>query len=51
MEKIAKWHHGIPNKEQFDEAIAEINDRINNLNDLHYERKRDKFNSMQENVL
>jgi transketolase len=51
MEKIAKWHHGIPNKEQFNEAIAEINDRINNLNDLHYERKRDKFNSMQENVL
>jgi len=37
MEKIAKWHHGIPNKEQFEEAIAEINDRINNLNDLHYE--------------
>ena len=51
MEKIAKWHHGIPNTEQFDEAIAEINDRINNLNDLQYERKRDKFNSMQENVL
>jgi transketolase len=50
MEKIAKWHHGIPNKEQFDEAIAEINDRINNLNDLQYERKRDQFNSMQENV-
>jgi hypothetical protein len=30
------WHHGIPNTEQFEEAIAEINDRINNLNDLQY---------------
>jgi len=28
MEKVAKWHHGIPNDEQFCEAIAEINDRI-----------------------
>jgi transketolase len=37
MEKIAKWHHGIPNMEQFDEAIAEINDRIKNLKDLKNE--------------
>jgi transketolase len=39
MEKIAKWHHGIPNNEQFDEAIAEINDRINYLTELLYEHK------------
>lgn len=51
MEKIAKWHHGIPSTEQYDEAIDEINGRIYNLNDLQYERKRDQFNSMQENIL
>lgn len=33
MEKIAKWHHGVPNKEQFNEAVAEINDRIKSLNE------------------
>jgi transketolase len=38
MEKIAKWHHGIPNTEQFEEAIAEINDRIKDLNVLQYEQ-------------
>ncbi|MBB3188757.1 transketolase [Microbacter margulisiae] len=31
MEKVAKWHHGIPNEEQYKEAIAEIEERINNL--------------------
>ncbi len=51
MEKIAKWHHGIPNHDQFEDAIAEINDRINNLNDLQYEHKRDQFNSLQKNIL
>ncbi|MDP4207968.1 MAG: transketolase [Bacteroidota bacterium] len=33
MEKIAKWHHGVPNEEQFNEAVAEINDRIKSLNE------------------
>jgi transketolase len=31
MEKIAKWHHGVPNELQFNEALAEINDRIFSL--------------------
>lgn len=31
MEKIAKWHHGVPNEEQFQEAINEIEERINSL--------------------
>jgi transketolase len=28
MEKVAKWHHGVPNDEQYTEAIAEIEERI-----------------------
>ena len=28
MEKVAKWHHGIPNDEQYAEAMAEIEERI-----------------------
>lgn len=28
MEKVAKWHHGVPNDEQYKEAIAEIDERI-----------------------
>jgi transketolase len=31
MEKIAKWHHGAPNEEEFAEAMAEIDDRIEDL--------------------
>jgi transketolase len=31
MEKVAKWHHGVPNTEQYYEAIAEIDARIQNL--------------------
>jgi len=31
MEKVAKWHHGIPNDEQYNEAIEEINDRIKSM--------------------
>lgn len=31
MENIAKWHHGVPNKEQYEMAIQEITERINNL--------------------
>jgi transketolase len=32
MEKVAKWHHGVPNAEQYKEALAEIEERINSLN-------------------
>ena len=28
MEGVAKWHHGVPDREQYAEAIAEIDDRI-----------------------
>ncbi len=31
MEKIAKWHHGIPNAEQYKEAIEEIDNRIKSM--------------------
>jgi transketolase len=34
MEKVAKWHHGVPNEAQFNEAITEINDRMNSLREL-----------------
>lgn len=30
MEKIAKWHHGVPNEEQYKEAIEMITERLNN---------------------
>lgn len=33
MEKIAKWHHGVPNDEQNKLAISEIEARINCLNE------------------
>lgn len=28
MENILKWHHGVPNAEEFEKAIAEISNRI-----------------------
>lgn len=31
MERIASWHHGEVNEEQYEEAIVEINERIGNL--------------------
>lgn len=31
MEGVAKWHHGMPNEEQYKQAIDEITERINNL--------------------
>lgn len=37
MENIAKWHHGVPTEAQFNEAIAEINDRIKKLSKNNYE--------------
>jgi transketolase len=32
MENQAKWHHGVPKKEQFEQAIEEINTIINEIN-------------------
>jgi transketolase len=31
MENKASWHHGVPTKEQYEEAIKEINQRIATL--------------------
>lgn len=31
MEGVARWHHGVPNAEQYAQAIQEISDRIKNL--------------------
>lgn len=31
MENVAKWHHGVPNEEQYNTAISEIECRINEL--------------------
>lgn len=28
MEHQAKWHHGVPNKEQYEEALIELNNRL-----------------------
>ena len=28
MEGIAKWHHGVPTAEQYEEAVREISERI-----------------------
>jgi len=33
MEKIAKWHHGVPNNDQFNLAITEIKAKIKSLNE------------------
>jgi len=31
MENIAKWHHGVPTQEQYEAAMREITERIDNL--------------------
>ncbi len=31
MENIAKWHHGVPSAEQYEQAMAEISNRIEEL--------------------
>jgi transketolase len=28
MENVAKWHHGVPSEEQYNQAINEIKERI-----------------------
>lgn len=34
MENVAKWHHGVPDRQQFRQAISEINSRIYQLSTL-----------------
>ncbi|MDO4160172.1 MAG: transketolase [Prevotellaceae bacterium] len=31
MENVAKWHHGVPSEEQYEQAIKEISERIEKL--------------------
>ena len=31
MENVAKWHHGVPSEEQYQEAVAEVKERIASL--------------------
>ncbi len=31
MENVAKWHHGMPNEEQYQQALNEIDERIKNI--------------------
>lgn len=31
MEGIAKWHHGVPAAEQYEEAVREVSERIEKL--------------------
>jgi len=31
MEGIAKWHHGVPTAEQYEEAVREVSERIEKL--------------------
>ena len=31
MENVAKWHHGVPNEEQYEVALSEIDKRIHQL--------------------
>lgn len=28
MENVAKWHHGVPNEEQFNQAVSELNGKL-----------------------
>jgi len=31
MENVAKWHHGVPSEEQYQQAVSEIKERIEHL--------------------
>ena len=31
MENVLKWHHGVPTAEEYEKAIAEITNRIEEL--------------------
>lgn len=34
MENVAKWHHGVPNEEQFRRALSDIDERIKSVENL-----------------
>ena len=34
MENVAKWHHGVPNEEQYQRALSDIDERIKNAESL-----------------
>ena len=33
MENVAKWHHGVPSEEQYEQAVREISERIQKCNE------------------
>lgn len=39
MEGVAKWHHGVPDEQQYAQAIREIEQRITELESKGYERQ------------
>ena len=50
MERIASWHHGVVNEEQYNEAIVEINERIRNLIERNNEYGERKYYPLQKDV-
>lgn len=39
MEGVAKWHHGVPDEQQYAQAVREIEQRITELESKGYERQ------------
>lgn len=39
MENVAKWHHGVPNEEQYATAIQEIDERIQEFNESEWRKE------------
>jgi transketolase len=50
MERIASWHHGVVNGEQYKEAIVEINERIESLQLSLDEYEKREYHPLQEDV-
>ena len=50
MEKVASWHHGVVNEEQYKEAIKEINERIRNLIERNNEYGEKKYYPLPKDV-
>jgi transketolase len=50
IERIASWHHGVVNEEQFKEAVVEIDERIRNLSLKKEEYELQKYHSQQEGI-
>ena len=51
MEGIAKWHHGVPTAEQYEEAVREVSERIEKLEKETVNLKREVANSKEERLI